>query len=119
MITNFSYIYEKDNYIFKIKRKEGKNLLTMRSYILRFKNTKNIKELNFSDNKVNYNCYYEKDDFIIKIDNYIVGRDLEINIKGEDIFVSSVRYINEEIRDILYDLQINTNLKEKDWIVNI
>ena len=62
---------------------------------------------------VKYNCYYDKDDFIIQIDNAIIGRDIEINIKGNDTFVSSIRYINEEIKVILYDLQIETTLKEK------
>lgn len=113
MITNFRYIYNQDNYTFSIKRKDGKNLLSKRNYILRFKNIKNISEININDKMVQYNAYYDKDDFIIKIDNYIVGRDLEINIKGNDTFVSSVAYINEEIKDILYDLQIETRLKEK------
>lgn len=113
MITKFSYKYEKDNYTFSIKRGEGKNLINKRSYILRFKNTKNITEININDKIVKYNCYYDKDDFIIEVNNLIVGRDLEINIKGEDSFVSSVRYINEEIKDILYDLQLETELKEK------
>lgn len=113
MITNFSYTYEIDNYKFAIKRGEGKNLLNTRSYILRFKNTKNISDVSIDDKMVKYTCYYDKNDFVVKMDNVIVGRDLEVNIKGNDIFVSSIRYINEEIKDILYDLQIDTNLKEK------
>lgn len=113
MITKFIYRYENDNYTFSIKKVDGKNLLGSRNYILRFKNTRNISEVNINDKMVKYNCYYDKDDFIIEISNFIVGRDLEINIKGKDIFVSSVRYINEEIKDILYDLQIETVLKEK------
>lgn len=113
MITNFNYQYEKDNYTFSIKRKDGKNLINRRNYILRFKNIKNITEVKINDQMVQYNCYYDKDDFIIKIDNFIIGRDLEINIKGNDTFVSSITYINEEIKDILYDLQIETKLKEK------
>jgi len=113
MITNFSYHYEKDNYRFIIRKKEGKNLLNTRNYILRFKNIKNIKEININDNMTKYNCYYDKDDLIIELNNLIVGRELEINIKGEDTFISSVRYINEEIKEILYDLQIETTLKEK------
>src|SRR5699024_7632801 len=113
MITNFSYHYEKDNYTLLITKKDGKNLLNTRSYILRFKNTKNITEVNISDKLVKYNCYYDGNDFIIKIDNLIVGRKIEVNIKGQDILVSSVRVINEEIKEILYDLQIETRLKEK------
>ena len=113
MITNFSYEYNGDNYKFIIKKKDGKNLISTRNYIIRFKNTKNIEEVLVNDSMVKYNCYYDKDDFVIVINNLIVGRDLEINIKGTDTFISSVRYINEEIKEILYDLQIETTLKEK------
>ena len=113
MITNFSYEYNGDNYKFIIKKKDGKNLISTRNYIIRFKNTKNIEEVLINDSMVKYNCYYDKDDFVIVINNLIVGRDLEINIKGTDTFISSVRYINEEIKEILYDLQIETTLKEK------
>lgn len=113
MITNFSFKYEVDNYTLSIKKGEGKNLLSRRNYLIRFKNTKNITEVNILDKTVTYNCYYDKDDFIVKIDNLIVGRDIDINIKGNDILVSSVTLINEEIKSILYDLQIETTLKNK------
>ena len=113
MLTQFNYTYEIDNYTFNIRKKDGKNLLNTRNYILRFKNIKNISEVSINDNMVKYNYFQEKDDFIIQIANHIVGRDLEIKLKGNDTFVSSVRYINEEIKDILYDLQITTSLKEK------
>lgn len=113
MMTKFSYKYEPDNYTINIKRLEGKNLLSRRSYILRFKNIKNITDINITDKTVKNHYYYDKDDFVIVIENFIVGRDLEINIKGNDTFISSVKYIDEEIKDILYDLQIETKLKEK------
>lgn len=113
MITNFSYHYEKDNYTLKISKSEGKNLLSKRNYLLRFKNTKNIKAVYIEDKSITYNCYYDKNDFIIQINNLIVGRDLEVNIKGENVLVSSIRLINEDIKEILYDLAINTGLKDK------
>ncbi len=113
MITKFNYQYEPDNYTFSITKGEGKNLLSTRNYIIRFKNTRNITEVNINDQMTKYNCYYDKNDFIIKIDNQIVGRDVTINIKGQNILVSSVRLINEEIKEILYDLEIDTCLKEK------
>ena len=113
MITNFNYRYEDDNYTFTIRKKEGRNLLNNRNYILRFKNVRNIIELNINDNTIKYNTYYDKDDFIVNIEGLIVGRDLTINIKGKDTFINYVTYINEEIRDILYDLEIDTRLKEK------
>ena len=113
MITNFSYHYEKDNYTLKISKSEGKNLLSKRNYLLRFKNTKNIKAVYIEDKSITYNCYYDKNDFIMQINNLIVGRDLEVNIKGENVLVSSIRLINEDIKEILYDLAINTSLKDK------
>lgn len=113
MITNFSYEYNVDNYNFKISKVDGKSLLSKRNYVLRFKNTKNITEVNILDKSITYNCYYDKNDFVIQISNLIVGRDLEINLRGSDILVSSIRLINEDIKDILYDLAITTSLKEK------
>ena len=113
MMTKFNYQYEPDNYTFSISKIDGKNLLSTRNYIIRFKNTRNITEVNTNDKMIKYNCYYDKNDFIIKIDNQMVGRDININIKGQNILVSSVRLINEEIKEILYDLEINTTLKEK------
>lgn len=113
MITKFNYIYSPDNYTFTIRKKDGKNLLSTRNYILRFKNTKNITDVIIDDNMIKYNYYYDKEDFVIEIANHIVGRNLSINLKGNDTFVSSERYINEELKEILYDLQINTSLKEK------
>ena len=113
MITKFIYKYGNDNYSFSIKRGDSKLLLNMRSYVIRFKNIKNISEISISDKSCKYSYYYDKDDFVIKIDNYVVGRDIDINIKGSDTLVSSVSMVNEEIKEILYDIGIETSLKEK------
>lgn len=113
MITNFTYKYNVDDYTLKISKLEGKNMLSKRNYLLRFKNTKNIQLVDIKDKSITYNCYYDKNDFIIQINNLIIGREFEVNIKGKDILVSSVRLINEDIKEILYDLAINTRLKEK------
>ena len=43
----------------------------------------------------------------------MIGRDINVNIKGIDTIVSSVVLVNEEIKEILYDMSINTNLKEE------
>lgn len=113
MITNFSYQYKVDDYLFVIKKKEGKNLLNKRNYILRFKNVRNISEVIINDSTIKYNSYYDGDDFVVYIEGLIVGRELSINIKGNNTFINYVTYINEEIREILYDLEIDTQLKEK------
>lgn len=113
MITNYSYHYEEDNYTITIKKEDGRNLLRGRNYILRFKNTKNIVEVIISDKSIKYNGYYDKDDFVLELYNTIIGRDIEVNIKGKDILVSSETLVSEEIKQILSDLQIETTLKEK------
>ena len=113
MITKFDYSYEKDNYTFSIIRSDGKNLVTNRNYVIRFKNTRNVSDVIINDNTVKYSCYYDKNDFIVVINNLIVGRNISINIKGNNMMVSSVRLINEEIKEILYDLSLDTDIKEK------
>ena len=70
MITNFSYEYKNDDYTFTIKKKEGKNLLSKRNYILKFKNIRNITEVNINDKSIKYNTYYQGDDFIVNINDY-------------------------------------------------
>lgn len=113
MITQFNYTYEEDKYHFTIRKKDGKNLLSNRSYLLRFKNIKNITSINISDNSIKANCYYDKNDFVLELSNALIGREIEITIEGKKSLVSSVRVVNEEIKDILYDLPIETTLKEK------
>ena len=113
MKTKFTFAFEVDNYTFTISKVDGRNIVNNRTYYIRFKNTKNVKEVNISDNMVRYMGYYDKNDFIVRLDNLIVGRDITINIKGTNMMVSSVRLINEEIKEILYDIEISTDLKDK------
>ncbi len=113
MITKFNYHYEEDNYTFKISKENGRNLVSTRSYLIRLKNIKNITEVTINDKNIKYNYYYDKDDFIVEVKNLLIGRNLEINIKGKDSLVSSVSLVNEEIKKILYDINITTKLKEQ------
>ena len=113
MKTKFTFAFEVDNYTFTISKVDGRNIVNNRTYYIRFKNTKNVKEVNISDNMVRYMGYYDKNDFIVKLDNVMVGRNITINIKGSNMLVSSVRLINEEIKEILYDIEISTDLKDK------
>ena len=113
MITKFNYHYEEDNYTFKISKENGRNLVSTRSYLIRFKNIKNITEVTINDKNIKYNYYYDKDDFIVEVKDLLIGRNLEINIKGKNSLVSSVSLVNEEIKEILYDINITTKLKEQ------
>ncbi len=111
MITNFSYEYKKDDYTLTIKKLEGKNLLSRRNYLLRFKNIRNIQQINIDDKMVKYNSYYDGDDFVIYLEGLMIGKDIRINIKGNNTFINYVTYINEEIKEILYDIELDTELK--------
>lgn len=113
MITQFDYTYEEDKYYFTFRKKDGKNLLSNRDYILRFKNIKNISSVDVSNKSIKINCYYDKNDFVVELFNAIVGTEIKVSIGGKNSLVSSVRVVNEEIKDILYDLPIETTLKEK------
>ena len=113
MITKFNYHYEEDNYTFKISKENGRNLVSTRSYLIRFKNIKNITEVTINDKNIKYNYYYDKDDFIVEVKDLLIGRNLDINIKGKDSLVCSVSLVNEEIKEILYDINITTKLKEQ------
>ena len=52
-------------------------------------------------------------DFIIEISDIPTTQQLTINCGGEAIEIDAVRLINEDIDQIISDLQIETNLKEK------
>lgn len=112
MKTIFEYYYNNDNYTFIIKKGEGRNLINNRNYILKFKNIKNIQNVNINDKSITYKGYYDKDDFIIELYNVMVGSEININITGTDTIVSATSLINEEIKNILFDLEIETSLKE-------
>jgi len=119
MISSFEYIYEKDNYTLKISKLEGVNIIDNRNYKVRFKNVKNISSVNILiNNKPSEGkCYYDKNDLIIEVNDVIVSSSVVINIKGTDIEISSSYLINNDIKGILNDLEIQTVLKEK--IANI
>ena len=52
-------------------------------------------------------------DFIIDIKDVNTSYELSINLVGKDIELDVVQLINEDIRGILNDLEIETSLKER------
>jgi hypothetical protein len=87
-----------------------------RNYHIRFKNTKLASVISvFSGGmQIQGNCYLEKNDLIIDILNVSTNRELKIVCKDEDVIENStIRLINDDIKGILEDLEIETTLKEK------
>lgn len=115
MLTKVDYKYQKDNYSLMITSSGKMDLISERKYIIRFKNTINISEVNvLYNNKPNdANVYYDRDDFVIEVPSIKTIGQLFINIKGSNIELDVVNLINEDIKEILNDLEIETVLKEK------
>jgi len=115
MMTKIDYKYEKDNYSLMISNSNKIHFIDKRNYKIRFKNTANISDVNVLYNNQPYDVkiYYDKDDFIIELKNIESGGNLFVNIKGNNIETEAIQLINEDIREILNDLEIETTLKEK------
>ncbi len=115
MLTNFEYKYEKDDYKLLITNSNKLRIVDQRNYKIRFKNTVNITDVNVLYNKRPYDVQvsYDKDDFVIDVNDVISGGSLYINIKGKNIELENIQLVNDDIRSILNDLEIETRLKEK------
>ena len=73
---NLELEFTKKNTIFIGNNAQGKTNILEAVYVLGL--TKSY--LNINDKLAKCNCYYDKDDFVVVINNYIVGRELEINL---------------------------------------
>lgn len=115
LVTDIKYKYMKDNYVVSIKSYGKFNLMEKRNYKIRFKNTININEVSVTmgNNLCDALISYDRDDFIVYVENVNTSQELVISIKGNDIDIDVVQLINEDIREILNDLEIETILKEK------
>lgn len=115
--TNIDYNYMPNNYTVIIRAVEGKSgiIPDTRNYTFRFRNTKESKEVSvyYQDEKLPFETKVDGQDFVVKVKNVKTIGQLTINCKGKDIEIDAVRIINEEIGEILSDLQIETELKEK------
>jgi len=114
-ITELNYEYEKDNYTFTIAPQQMHyNIPTNRNYKIRFKNTK-AANIYTKINGLPYQAeaYIEKNDLIIYLKNINTANKVEVNIQGENIEVEAVSLINDDIKEIIDDLEIETSIKEK------
>lgn len=116
LITNFEFIYEKDNYTLKIKKLEGKstNIISKRNYRIVFRNTrKAITNVKVNGLETNVNSYFKKNNFIVEVTDVPILNSVEINCTGNDIEIEAVNLINDDIANILDDLEVETTIKEK------
>lgn len=115
--TSIDYNYLRSNYTVIIRSVEGKSGIApeRRNYKIVFRNTKkaeNVKVM-FNNTEVSSIMSIDGNDFIVEVMGVPTVGQLTINCKGKDIEIDAVRLINDDVRSILVDLQINTYLKEE------
>lgn len=118
-ITDYIFNYSKDKYELFIKPSGSQGLVPdIRNYTIRFRNT-NSATVTVSDgvNNIPATAILEKNDLIINIPNVSSGMNLIITCTGNNLENSTVKLINDDIRGILEDLEIETLIKEKIDII--
>ena len=115
IITKMNLDKIENGYKFTISHKEGHMDLPNRNYLLRFRNMNNPEKVivKYNQQETAYNYETDKKDLIIKLENIYVYNNLEVYILGTNLEIEIENVINEEIEGILYDLEINTILKNK------
>lgn len=119
-ITEYVFNYSKDKYELSITPVSCQGLVPdFRNYKIRFRNT-NSASITVSDgvNNVSASAFLERNDLIIEVPNVSASTKLIVTCVGSNIENSTLRLINDDIRGILEDLEIETTLKEKiDYIL--
>ena len=113
--TNYTFNYSKDQYELLITPQGSLGLVpNIRNYTIKFRNTQ-ASSITVTDgiNNIPATANLEANDLIIKIPNVQSGQTLKITCSGNNIENSTIRLINDDIKGILEDLEIETILKEK------
>ena len=117
LITQFDYNYLPNNYTLIIRNIDGVKGVApdKRSYKVRFRNVKKAENVicYFNDSQIKTISYVEDSDFVVEINDVPTMGQITLNCKGKDIELDAMRFINDDIDNILLDLPINTVLKEQ------
>lgn len=114
-LTELNFNYTKDNYNLTIKTSGAQGLIPeQRTYKIVFRNT-NTATIKVTDGANNIPCkaYLEKNNLVILIQNISSSKSLNITCEGENLENSTLQVINDDIRDILENLEVETTLKER------
>lgn len=117
-ITEIDYNYRKSNYTLIIRPIEGdlNTILPVRNYKIVFRNTKKSDHVVVYENDQELNnieTESTEENFIVYIKNISTKSQLVVNCYGEDIEIDSVKLIKDDIESILFDLRINTSIKDE------
>ena len=117
LITQIDYNYLPSNYTVIIRNIEGVKGVApdKRSYKIRFRNTKKADDVicYFNDSQIKTISYVDESDFVVEITDVPTMGQLTLNCKGKDIEIDAIRFINDDIDNILLDLPIPTVVKEQ------
>lgn len=115
-ITEINYYYKENDFSVSIEPMEGSDadvIPKIRSYIIRFRNTKYTKGVQVFEDEINvpFKSYVDDNDFVVEFENVKTTSKLYIHCKGSDIEIDASRVINEDLESIISDLKIPTTLK--------
>ena len=115
LVTKMNLDKVETGYSFTIARRDGNLNMPNRNYTLRFRNMKLPEKVIVKNGPSEIACTYEleKNDLIVRVDNINVYSKVEVEIFGNSLEIETISVINEEIKGILDDLEINTVLKEE------
>ncbi len=115
--TKIDYNYLPNNYTVILKALDGKRgiIPDKRNYKLVFRNVKKASDVIIYEgkHKIEGISYVEGNNFVVEVKEVSTIEQLTVNCKGKDIEIDATRVINEDIKEILGDLQIETLMKEK------
>ena len=117
-ITEIDYNYRQSNYTLIIRPVEGITdvIPETRDYKIIFRNTKKADNVVVYDNQTvveNIKTEVTETTFIVYVNNISTKSQLTVNCYGKDIEIDSVKLIKDDIESILFDLKINTELKDE------
>lgn len=114
--TSIDYNYLKNNYTVIFRSIDGKSGIVppKRNYKVVFRNTKKAEDVTafYNNEPFKVKSTVDGNNFIVEVKNVPTIGQLTISCKGKDIEIDAVRVINDDVKSILLDLQINTYLKE-------
>ena len=114
-LTEFTFNYSKNKYELIIEPIGSQGLVPdIRNYKINFRNT-NSASITVTDgvNNLNAKATLENNDLIVNIPNVTSGTKIIITCLGDNLENSTIRLINDDIKEILEDLEIETTLKDK------
>lgn len=115
--TKIEYNYMPSNYTVIVRSIEGKSNIVpdTRNYRFVFRNTKQADDviIYYNNMPMPYNSYTSGNDFIVEVNDISTIGQLTLNCKGKDIEIAAERVINNDIKEIISDLEIETDLKER------